>query len=89
MPLIHGEFYVERDHFMAYCDGVLLEFHHGAGMVVDELECAEAARRLYAGETVHLRLPDGRTTSVTHDDERDEFMEIVNGHCTGRRVSDD
>lgn len=46
---------VDRTEFMMWCEGTLLDFHMGKGVVVNEKECEEAEMALNNGEVVLLR----------------------------------
>ena len=46
---------VDITHFVAWCEGTLLDFKNGVGFVVNERECIEADKALQRGETVLLR----------------------------------
>jgi len=46
---------VDRFHFAAWCEGVLLDMREGRGFVVNETESEDAEEALNRGETVLLR----------------------------------
>jgi hypothetical protein len=46
---------VDREHFIAYLDGMLLHFRNGKGFIVEERACILAEEALERGERVALR----------------------------------
>lgn len=61
---------VDRDQFVSYCSGVLVDLHEGQGVIVNETQCAKAEEELLRGGVVlltkngeltgtHLVLKDG------------------------------
>lgn len=70
---------VDRTHFAAYCQGILLRMERGQGIVVDERACVAAEEALDRGERVLLteggrltgtcvRLVDGAYVEVVRDE---------------------
>jgi len=55
MPAASKLLTVDIDQMRMLARGAFLEFHCGAGMVVNEIECGEAEAALERGETVALR----------------------------------
>jgi hypothetical protein len=47
---------VDRDQYIAWCNGLLMDFKNGRGIVVNELEAVTADEALSRGEPVLLRV---------------------------------
>ena len=54
---------VNRAEFMAWCDGILLDFKKGVGIAPNELLCEEVEAALKHGEQVLLTGSNGKVVS--------------------------
>lgn len=46
---------VDINHFKLWCEGTLLDFRNGSGIIVNERECIDADEALQRGEKVWVR----------------------------------
>jgi hypothetical protein len=54
---------INRTEFIAWCDGILLDFKKGVGIAPNELLCKEAEAALEHGDPVLLTGPNGKVVS--------------------------
>lgn len=54
---------VNRAEFMAWCDGILLDFKNGVGIAPNERDCAAAEKALADGEKVLLIDHEGNAST--------------------------
>jgi hypothetical protein len=54
-PVIRPTLTVDREQFIAWCSGTLLNIENGSGVMVNEQECSDANAALARGEPVLLR----------------------------------
>jgi hypothetical protein len=64
-------FELNRDHFMAWVEGILLDFKKGKGIVLDGTEfakrCEEAEKAMERGETIYLTDRSGKRITKMYD----------------------
>ena len=70
-------FIVDREHFIAWTEGILMINNNGNVFAVDELKCKEAEERLYKGEEVGFTVNDNLVSKIFKNSDGEFIEELI------------
>jgi len=73
---------VDIDELKAWLEGVLVDFHHGEGIIVNEAECQAAIQALGRGETITCRRGAVLTGTILRPTKDHRYEEVLAGEAT-------